>query len=123
MQQSRRMSKVDVNPYERNRILESDNEKEYGITNVTYQPDEPVPVSGVSRIDTKALSAKRNRNLYTDGYSIKKTDGNLQITMPVAHDVYMSHQVQNKIVRTSSTGYYNNNTQQNNWNDSNESTI
>lgn len=47
---------------------------------------------------TKNMNTKKM--LETDGYSIKKTGSNLEITMPVAHDVYTSHQVQNKTVST-----------------------
>lgn len=100
---SRRPSKVEANLDERWRISEDHYQQEFGITNVVYQPDQSLEVP-------RRCS---QQELKQEGYSIKKKGSNLQITMPVAHDVYMSHQVQNK-VRTAHNMYQD---------DSNESSV
>jgi hypothetical protein len=84
---SRRPSRVDVNLEQRWDV--ADNDRQFGMRHVTSSSETPMN----SYKKTISYSTSPNYN-----YSIKKNSNNLEINMPYAHEVYTSHQVQNKTV-------------------------
>lgn len=90
---SRRTSKVEATD-------QADVKYGYGVTNVAYAHENSRMLGSSNYLVNPNKNESTRRMLETDGYAIKKSGNNLEITMPVAHDVYTSHQVQNKSMST-----------------------
>lgn len=99
---SRRTSKVEAAENARWSVEANQAEVKYGygLTNVAYAYENSRMLGSSNNLVNPNKNESTRRMLDTDGYAIKKSGNNLEITMPVAHDVYTSHQVQNKSMST-----------------------